>query len=150
MPNYSRQSHCKRYSRHIDRLGTHIAELLPADREATNALLHAVGLDLIIPQGSCGLINFVRQNASIPLLKPVQVFAIPISMKTDDLEKGNPHCEQCQDQTWRVRTRLSGGSPQTPSRLTSFVSTASGSNVLVYAGCRALQRTAKDITLPSY
>ena len=44
---------------------THIVELLPADREATAELLHAVGyVDLIIPRGSSNLINFVRENAT--------------------------------------------------------------------------------------
>ncbi|MDD3038523.1 glutamate-5-semialdehyde dehydrogenase [Bacteroides sp.] len=48
----------------------HIVELLPADREATNELLHAVGyVDLIIPRGSSGLIKFVRANASIPVIE---------------------------------------------------------------------------------
>jgi glutamate-5-semialdehyde dehydrogenase len=49
---------------------THTVELLPADREATTELLHAVGyVDLIIPRGSSSLINFVRQNASIPVIE---------------------------------------------------------------------------------
>lgn len=49
---------------------THVVELLPADREATNELLHAVGyVDLIIPRGSSSLINFVRQNATIPVIE---------------------------------------------------------------------------------
>lgn len=47
-----------------------IVELLPADREATTALLHANGyVDLIIPRGSSNLINFVRQNATIPVIE---------------------------------------------------------------------------------
>lgn len=51
-------------------LDTSIATLLPPDREATNALLHAVGyVDLIIPRGSSSLINFVRQNATIPVIE---------------------------------------------------------------------------------
>ncbi len=51
-------------------LDTAIATLLPADREATNALLHAAGyVDLIIPRGSSSLINFVRQNATIPVIE---------------------------------------------------------------------------------
>lgn len=49
---------------------THIVELLPADREATAELLHAVGyVDLIIPRGSSNLINFVRENATIPVIE---------------------------------------------------------------------------------
>lgn len=39
-------------------------------REATTELLHAVGyVDLLIPRGSSSLINFVRQNASIPVIE---------------------------------------------------------------------------------
>lgn len=48
----------------------HIVELLPADREVTAALLHAVGyVDLIIPRGSSNLIHFVRENATIPVIE---------------------------------------------------------------------------------
>ncbi len=48
----------------------HIVELLPSDREATTELLHANGyVDLIIPRGSSNLINFVRQNATIPVIE---------------------------------------------------------------------------------
>lgn len=47
-----------------------IVTLLPPDREATSALLNAVGLvDLIIPRGSQGLINFVRDNSKIPVIE---------------------------------------------------------------------------------
>lgn len=48
----------------------YIVELLPVEREATNALLTARGyVDLIIPRGSSGLINFVRANATIPVIE---------------------------------------------------------------------------------
>lgn len=51
-------------------INTHIVELLPAGRESTGALLNAVGyVDLIIPRGSSGLINFVRNNAKIPVIE---------------------------------------------------------------------------------
>ena len=51
-------------------VNTHVVELLPAAREATAALLHAQGyVDLIIPRGSSNLINYVRQNASIPVIE---------------------------------------------------------------------------------
>lgn len=47
-----------------------IVQLLPPDREATTALLHAVGtVDLLIPRGSSSLINFVRENATIPVIE---------------------------------------------------------------------------------
>lgn len=56
----------------LKRFGTdlHVVELLPTDREATTALLHANGyVDLIIPRGSSNLINFVRQNATVPVIE---------------------------------------------------------------------------------
>lgn len=47
-----------------------IITLLPPDREATTQLLHARKyIDLLIPRGSQGLINFVRENASIPVIE---------------------------------------------------------------------------------
>ena len=51
-------------------INPYIVELLPADREATAALLNAVGyVDLIIPRGSSSLIHFVRENAKIPVIE---------------------------------------------------------------------------------
>jgi glutamate-5-semialdehyde dehydrogenase len=44
--------------------------LLPAGREETNEMLKAHGyIDLIIPRGSQGLISFVRENATIPVIE---------------------------------------------------------------------------------
>jgi len=44
--------------------------LLPATHEATGALLHANGyVDLVIPRGSKRLIDFVRQEASVPVIE---------------------------------------------------------------------------------
>ena len=44
--------------------------LLPAGREETNEMLTAHGyIDLIIPRGSQSLINFVRENAKIPVIE---------------------------------------------------------------------------------
>ena len=55
--------------KHFD-VDTHIVELLPATREATAELLHANGyVDLIIPRGSSSLIDFVRRNATIPVIE---------------------------------------------------------------------------------
>ena len=51
-------------------IDTHVVELLPASREATAELLHAEGLvDLIIPRGSSNLINYVRREATIPVIE---------------------------------------------------------------------------------
>lgn len=47
-----------------------VVELLSVEREATQALLTARGyVDLIIPRGSSRLINFVRSNATIPVIE---------------------------------------------------------------------------------
>lgn len=47
-----------------------VCTLLPDDREATNALLHAREyVDVIIPRGSKALIDFVRENARIPVIE---------------------------------------------------------------------------------
>ena len=46
------------------------ATLLPPERAATEALLTAVGLvDVVIPRGSQGLIDYVRQNARVPVIE---------------------------------------------------------------------------------
>jgi len=47
-----------------------VCTLLPPEREATAELLNARGyVDLIIPRGSANLINFVRENARIPVIE---------------------------------------------------------------------------------
>ncbi|MFC0876875.1 glutamate-5-semialdehyde dehydrogenase [Saccharicrinis sp. FJH2] len=47
-----------------------ILQLLPPDRESTAELLNAHGyVDLLIPRGSAGLINYVRENATIPVIE---------------------------------------------------------------------------------
>lgn len=47
-----------------------IVQLLPADRKATEELMAAVGyVDVLIPRGSQGLINSVRDNAKLPVIE---------------------------------------------------------------------------------
>lgn len=51
-------------------LDENVVCLLSGDREETNEMLHARGyIDLIIPRGSQGLIDFVRENATIPVIE---------------------------------------------------------------------------------
>lgn len=51
-------------------LNPNICTLLPAERSATKILLEARGLvDLLIPRGSSSLIQFVRENAQIPVIE---------------------------------------------------------------------------------
>lgn len=75
----------------IERFGvdTHVVELLPADREATAELLHARGyVDLLIPRGSRGLIDFVRQNATIPVIETGAGVCHTFFDRYGDLKKG--------------------------------------------------------------
>ena len=52
------------------KIDPNIVTLLPADREATALLLNAREyVDLLIPRGSQSLIDFVRQNATIPVIE---------------------------------------------------------------------------------
>ncbi|MDN3584800.1 glutamate-5-semialdehyde dehydrogenase [Mucilaginibacter flavus] len=52
---------------HID---VNVVTLLPAEREATAALLSAIGyVDVLIPRGSQSLINFVRDNSKVPVIE---------------------------------------------------------------------------------
>lgn len=56
----------------LDKFGIdrNIVQLLPADREATTELLHANDyVDLIIPRGSSGLINYVRKESTVPVIE---------------------------------------------------------------------------------
>lgn len=70
-------------------INPHIVELLPADREATSALLNAVGyVDLIIPRGSSNLINFVRNNAKIPVIETGAGICHTYFDEYGDVEKG--------------------------------------------------------------
>jgi glutamate-5-semialdehyde dehydrogenase len=44
--------------------------MMPPERESTTALLNAVGfVDVIIPRGSQGLIDFVRENSRVPVIE---------------------------------------------------------------------------------
>lgn len=63
--------------------------LLPATHEATGALLHANGyVDLVIPRGSKRLIDFVRQEASVPVIETGAGVCHAYFDKEGDAEKG--------------------------------------------------------------
>lgn len=63
-------------------------QLLPPDRSATKALLEAVDfVDVIIPRGSQGLIEFVRENAKVPVIETGAGIVHTYVDETADLEK---------------------------------------------------------------
>ena len=67
----------------------HTIELLPATHEATAELLHANGyVDLVIPRGSSRLIQFVRREASVPVIETGAGVCHAYFDKDGDLSKG--------------------------------------------------------------
>lgn len=65
------------------------ATLLPPERAATEALLLAVGLvDVVIPRGSQGLINYVRQHARVPVIETGAGVVHTYFDETGDLANG--------------------------------------------------------------
>jgi glutamate-5-semialdehyde dehydrogenase len=66
-----------------------VVQLLPAERASTQALLHATGwVDVVIPRGSQQLINFVRENARVPVIETGAGVVHTYLDETGDLVKG--------------------------------------------------------------
>ena len=66
-----------------------IIQLMPSHREATDEMLHAVGyLDVIIPRGSQSLIDYVRQNAKVPVIETGAGIVHAYFDASGDVEKG--------------------------------------------------------------
>ena len=66
-----------------------VCTLMPSEREATSALLNAVGMvDLIIPRGSHSLIQFVRDHSKIPVIETGAGVCHTYFDKDGDKEKG--------------------------------------------------------------
>ncbi len=67
----------------------HVIELLPPTHEATGEMLHANGyVDIVIPRGSKRLIDFVRKEASVPVIETGAGVCHAYFDKDGDLEKG--------------------------------------------------------------
>lgn len=70
-------------------VNTDVVNLLPATHEATAEMLNAVGyIDLCIPRGGKKLIQFVRNNARIPVIETGAGVVHIYFDKDGDLEKG--------------------------------------------------------------
>ena len=66
-----------------------VVHLMPAGRESTAELLNAVGsVDMIIPRGSAGLINFVRENSRVPVIETGAGVVSTYFDAQGDVEKG--------------------------------------------------------------
>jgi len=70
-------------------MSPHICALLPSERDATTALLRAVGdVDLIIPRGSSSLIQYVREHSLVPVIETGAGICHTYFDKDGDKEKG--------------------------------------------------------------
>jgi len=74
----------------LNNINPHILALLPPGKEATTELLNARGyVDLLIPRGSQGLINYVRQHATIPVIETGAGICHTYFDEFGDLAKGS-------------------------------------------------------------
>ena len=70
-------------------LDPNLLYLMPPSREATQALLGAVGyVDMLIPRGSQGLIDYVRENAKVPVIETGAGIVHTYFDQSGDTEKG--------------------------------------------------------------
>jgi glutamate-5-semialdehyde dehydrogenase len=70
-------------------IDTSSVTLLPPDRQATEALLQAIGyVDVLIPRGSQQLIDYVRQHAKVPVIETGAGIVHTYFDETADLQKG--------------------------------------------------------------
>lgn len=117
-------------------IDAHIVELLPGDRESTAELLHARGLvDLIIPRGSSGLIRFVRDNATVPVIETGAGICHTYFDASGDVAKGAPIINNAKTRRVSVCNALDCVLLHR-SRLTSLpklCNMLSNSNVIIYA-----------------
>ena len=71
-------------------INKNVAILLPPEREATEALLNAIGyIDVLIPRGSQGLIDRVRQQSKVPVIETGAGIVHTYFDETGDLQKGS-------------------------------------------------------------
>ena len=74
----------------INNINKNILALLPSGREATTELLNARGyVDLVIPRGSQGLIDYVRRHATIPVIETGAGICHTYFDEFGDLSKGS-------------------------------------------------------------
>ena len=70
-------------------IDVNVVTLLPAGREATAELMNAVGyVDVIIPRGGKGLIEFVRDHSRIPVIETGAGVCHAYFDETGDVAKG--------------------------------------------------------------
>jgi glutamate-5-semialdehyde dehydrogenase len=71
-------------------INVNVATLLPAEREATAALLNARSyVDVLIPRGSQGLIDYVREHSKVPVIETGAGIVHTYFDQTGDVKKAS-------------------------------------------------------------
>lgn len=121
-------------------INENIISLLPPGREETICLLKARGLvDLVIPRGSSSLIDYVRENASVPVIETGAGICHSYFDESGDLLKGKEIIKNAKTRRVSVCNALdcliihSGRIDDLP----SLAEPCSGHNVIIYADEKA-------------
>jgi glutamate-5-semialdehyde dehydrogenase len=128
-------------------LDENTVSLLPAGREETNEMLRAHGyIDLIIPRGSQGLINFVRENSTIPVIETGAGICHTYFDKFGDAEKGREIIFNAKTRRVSVCNALDCLiiHESRLDELPAFAQKLSEENVVIYADERAFNKI-KDV-----
>lgn len=129
------------------KINENILTLLPAGREETAQLLNANGyVDLIIPRGSQSLINFVRANASVPVIETGAGICHTYFDEFGDVEKGKAIVNNAKTRRVSVCNALDCLviNAKRLADLPEIVKLLPQSNVLVYAD-KAAYNAIKDV-----
>jgi glutamate-5-semialdehyde dehydrogenase len=140
-------------------LSEDIITLLPAGREETTQLLNAVDfVDLLIPRGSRSLIDYVRENASVPIIETGAGICHTYFDEFGDKEKGRSIVHNAKTRRVSVCNALDCLiiHEKRLDDLSYIVSLCGDSDVIIYADdkalaalkdkypARLLQRASKD------
>ncbi len=130
----------------------HAIELLPATHEATAQLLHARGdVDLVIPRGSKRLIDFVRQEATVPVIETGAGVCHAYFDEQGDLEKGKRIINNAKTRRVSVCNALDCVLVHAArlADLSALLLPMADSHVRIYADPRALATLQADALYPS-
>ncbi len=117
-----------------------VATLFPPSREATSELLNAVGyVDLIIPRGGRGLIDFVRNNSRVPVIETGAGICHAYFHESADMAKGKAIIENAKTRRVSVCNALDCVLIDAArlADLANLVSPLAAKNVEIYADDRA-------------